>query len=142
MSRVASVLFAAALAASAWPLVSVAGQSNQSDLRVPAEGRTLYVDHCASCHGASGRGDGPAADSMRRTPSNLTLYSQRNGGVFPSERLRRIIDGRGVGAHGSVEMPVWGAVFNASGAGGEAGARARIDAILAHLQSIQERSGE
>lgn len=105
-------------------------------------GQRLYAQHCASCHGSTGRGDGPAADSMRRTPSDLTRYAQANGGVFPEARLRRIIDGREVGAHGSVEMPVWGVVFKAEGNGGTADARGRIDAILAHLRAIQERAGD
>jgi mono/diheme cytochrome c family protein len=105
-------------------------------------GQRLYAEHCASCHGSSGRGDGPAADSMRRTPSDLTRYAQANGGVFPEARLRRIIDGREVGAHGSVEMPVWGVVFKAEGNGGADAARTRIDAILAYVRAMQERAGD
>jgi mono/diheme cytochrome c family protein len=116
-------------------------QPDAATVKARAEGRVLYVDHCAGCHGASGRGDGPAADSLRRRPSDLTGYSQANGGVFPTERLRRVIDGRGVGAHGSVEMPVWGSAFKAV-AGSEQAARDRIAAILAYLQSIQERTGD
>lgn len=40
--------------------------------------------------------------------ADVTTYAARNGGVCPSERLRRIIDGRDVPAHGEPEMPVWG----------------------------------
>ena len=50
-------------------------------------------------------------------------------------------DGRGVGAHGSVEMPVWGSVFKAA-AGSESAARSRIEAIVAYLRSLQERPGD
>jgi hypothetical protein len=39
-----------------------------------------------------------------------------------------------------VEMPVWGSVFKSTG-GSEAAARARIDAIVAYLQSLQARAG-
>ena len=35
----------------------------------------------------------------------------RNGGVLPSERLRQIISGVGVAAHGDREMPLWGRLF-------------------------------
>jgi len=107
-----------------------------------AAGRVLYMEHCASCHGAAARGDGPAADSLRRAPTDLTSFSRANGGVFPSEKTRRIIDGRGVPSHGSVEMPVWGTVFKAaSPTGGSRAVQDRIDAIVAFLESIQERVG-
>ena len=33
-----------------------------------AQGRHLYENSCASCHGASGRGDGPASRGMRPSP--------------------------------------------------------------------------
>src|SRR5512139_1054715 len=102
-----------------------AGQPDAATLKLRAEGRTLYSDHCAGCHGASGRGDGPAADSMRRPPTDLTGYAHANGGVFPTERLRTVIDGRGVGAHGSVQMPVWGSVFKGA-SGSEGAVRERI----------------
>lgn len=109
--------------------------------RVRAEGRTLYLAHCASCHGASGRGDGPVADSLRRRPSDLTQMAKQNGGAFPSAKASRIIDGRDVGAHGTVEMPVWGSVFKRT-EGTEASAAARIAAIVRHLDSLQERAGQ
>ena len=31
-------------------------------------GRALYADYCASCHGAGGRGDGPAAAGLGKAP--------------------------------------------------------------------------
>lgn len=35
------------------------------------DGAALYRRNCASCHGPEGRGDGPAADYLRETPTNL-----------------------------------------------------------------------
>lgn len=118
-----------------------AAQPDAATLKQREAGRTLYMDHCAGCHGASGRGDGPAADSMRRTPTDLTGYAHANGGVFPAEKLRTVIDGRGVGAHGSVQMPVWGSVFKAA-SGSEGAVRERIEAIVAYLRSLQARTGD
>jgi mono/diheme cytochrome c family protein len=37
-----------------------------------AKGRALYQRHCASCHGAGGRGDGPAAGFGADIPDDLT----------------------------------------------------------------------
>lgn len=42
--------------------------------RVPpdlARGKALYAKHCAACHGAEGRGDGPAAKGLEPAPSNF-----------------------------------------------------------------------
>jgi putative copper resistance protein D len=35
-------------------------------------GQALYQTHCASCHGAGGHGDGPAAAGLRPRPADLT----------------------------------------------------------------------
>jgi hypothetical protein len=74
-------------------------------------------------------------------PPSLTSFAVRNGGVFPSERLKRIIDGRDVPAHGNSEMPVWGDAFRRTreGLSGDA-ATARIEAIVRYLETIQERA--
>jgi mono/diheme cytochrome c family protein len=72
-------------------------------------GQELYARFCASCHGESGRGDGPVSKSLAVETPDLTLIARRHGGKFPRERIERIIDGRFIiGAHGSRTMPVWG----------------------------------
>lgn len=106
-------------------------------------GSQLFRAHCAPCHGASGRGGGPVADQLRTMPPDLTKFTARNGGAFPSERVRRIIDGREVRSHGDREMPVWGDVFRIPREGGALSPEAgRIDAIVRYLQAIQERGAE
>jgi mono/diheme cytochrome c family protein len=106
-------------------------------------GALIFRAYCASCHGVSGRGDGPAATEMRHVPPDLTRFSTRNGGVFPSVKLSRIIDGRDVASHGDREMPVWGDAFR-SIAGGMTPEQinSRIEAIVRYLASIQERPAE
>lgn len=42
-----------------------------------AQGKELYARNCASCHGISGRGDGPAAITMRPRPANLQYHLQQ-----------------------------------------------------------------
>jgi high-affinity iron transporter len=37
----------------------------------PARGATLFAQHCSSCHGASGTGDGPAAAGLEPPPANM-----------------------------------------------------------------------
>lgn len=106
---------------------------------VPA-GAELFRNHCATCHGPAARGDGAMVPLLRRLPPDLTKYTARNGGVFPAERLRRVIDGRDVVAHGDPAMPVWGDVFRR--ASGEGTARERIDALVAFVEGLQERGAE
>src|SRR5262245_10354056 len=71
-----------------------------------AQGRELFAKYCASCHGAGGTGNGPAAAAMRRSPPDLTGLALANGGVFPVERVGRIVDGRDVESDGDREMQV------------------------------------
>ena len=107
------------------------------------DGAALFRTYCATCHGAAGRGDGAMAGQLRRMPPDLTTFATRNGGVFPAERVRQVIDGTGIAAHGDREMPVWGRTFMRSSKGdADAQVKARIDALVRFLQSIQERKAE
>lgn len=38
-------------------------------------GKTLYDTNCASCHGATGKGEGPAGASLDPKPADLTEMS-------------------------------------------------------------------
>src|SRR5689334_2078215 len=79
--------------------------SHAQDLYTGAE---LYRAYCASCHGTTGRGDGPVASSMKVEVPDLTRIAARQG-HFPTEQVRRIIGGRTtLPPHGSRDMPVWG----------------------------------
>ena len=49
------------------------------------QGVALYPAHCAGCHGASGRGDGPAARGLPIPPADLTaahLWDHGDGELF------------------------------------------------------------
>ena len=108
----------------------------------PTDGRALFATYCASCHGKTGRGDGPAAEALRIKPADLTQFALRNGGIFPNEKVRRLIDGRdAVRAHGNIEMPIWGDAFQIREGLSESAAKGRIEAIMYYLGSIQQRSG-
>jgi mono/diheme cytochrome c family protein len=49
-----------------------------------SNGQQEYLNSCAVCHGADGKGDGPLADELRKRPSDLTTLTRRNGGEFPT----------------------------------------------------------
>jgi len=104
-------------------------------------GGDLFKTYCASCHGLSAKGDGPLAASMKKAPPDLTLFAERNGGEYPSELVRKIIDGRQpLAGHGGPDMPVWGDAFKRShGGSSEEAVGARIDALVRHLAGLQVR---
>jgi hypothetical protein len=77
---------------------------------------------------------------MKVTPPDLTRIAARNNGVFPAERVRQIILGKGPAAHGERNMPVWGDVFARKIAGPTPDAL--VDALVRHLDGLQQRSAE
>ena len=105
------------------------------------DGAPLYRAYCASCHGLSGRGDGPMAEYLRIPPTDLTHLTQRHGGTFDADAVARAIDGRTrIGSHGPSDMPVWGDAFSSSLAkGGEATLRERVQSLVRHIASLQAR---
>ncbi|MEQ1575036.1 MAG: c-type cytochrome [Vicinamibacterales bacterium] len=105
-------------------------------------GSRLFRTYCASCHGLAGRGDGAMAEHLRRSPPDLTRYTQRNGGVFPTARVTRIVDGRDVAAHGDRTMPVWGDAFSTREGLSASAVSQRIAAIVRYIEGIQERPTE
>jgi len=121
-------------------------QSTRQDLpplAIDSLGATdSYVFYCAPCHGRSGKGDGPVAPSLRVRPADLSTLAERNGGVFPRERVAAYITGIGrpIAAHGTSEMPVWGPAFRALDAS-DTRAAVRVSAIVDHLQSLQPTRG-
>lgn len=42
----------------------------------PADGAKLYQSYCASCHGATGKGDGAAAGTLQPRPIDFTNYDR------------------------------------------------------------------
>lgn len=58
---------------------------------IPAEeksieaGKQIYTRECLSCHGPRGRGDGPQAKDLEKSPGNLTaptMWNQTDGELF------------------------------------------------------------
>jgi mono/diheme cytochrome c family protein len=72
-------------------------------------GKIEYQSSCAACHGADGKGKGVFSAALKATPTDLTVLTKNNHGVFPVNAVYEVIDGRtSISSHGSREMPIWG----------------------------------
>ena len=116
-------------------MLSTLGAAMANDI---SDGRRIYDQYCASCHGPKGEGNGPLASSLTTPPANLRELSQRYGNPLPEDQIARFIDGRSdVKAHGPRDMPVWGTRFYVESNGNKAEVHERIRKLVAYLQSIQ-----
>lgn len=113
-------------------------------------GKREFDASCAVCHGVGGKGDGPfsGVGDWKQAAADLTTLARRNNGVFPFARVYESIDGtQSVKAHGTREMPIWGAHYRAKGAEYYRGtpfdpelyARARIFALTEYIYRLQAR---
>ena len=105
-----------------WDVIAYLWQSNTTPESL-ANGRQLYVQNCAACHGENGAGDGVfaddlaeageasmqtmdgAADMMMQTPVDFT-DPHRMLGASPALLQGKILRG-GMGTG----MPMWGSIF-------------------------------
>ena len=126
----------AAIAAA--PLIFIVTTAFADDV---SEGRTLYVQYCAACHGEKGDGHGPVAKSLKEPTGDLRRLGERYGTPLPAAQIARFIDGRDyVAAHGSREMPVWGERFEdiwTAKDSSQGDMHQRVMKIIAYLQTIQ-----
>jgi mono/diheme cytochrome c family protein len=110
-------------------------------------GRQEFDVHCAGCHGVDAKGNGPNAAGLKVAPADLTSIAGKNAGVFPSDRIIAVIDGRAqIRSHGPRDMPVWGEVYAARAAEHFAGSpydqeafiRGRVLILVDYLRRIQQ----
>jgi len=144
-SRSICILAAAAMMM-AMDGLAVAAGTERADL-----GKREYLNKCAICHGQSGKGDGGMMDLLKKAPSDLTMLSKKNGGVFPFDRVFAVIDGREVvKSHGDRDMPIWGRDYSADTVRAaeyfvdvpydmEIYVRARILALIDYLNRLQSK---
>jgi mono/diheme cytochrome c family protein len=103
------------------------------------DGKQMYTNYCASCHGATGIGNGSAAAALKSAPANLTLLTANNKGVFPGDHVSAVLQfGATNPAHGSTDMPIWGDLFSTMGPDGRDQAKLRIRNISDYLKTLQK----
>ena len=75
-------------------------------------GKVVYKEYCSQCHGAEGKGDGPAASGLSPKPA---VHANIPFEKLPMEYLYNVIyhGGRSVGK--STSMPYWGLTIGQQG---------------------------
>jgi mono/diheme cytochrome c family protein len=90
--------------------------------RGPEPGRALYQAHCASCHGAAGRGDSWRARLLFLRPGDLSSPAIAS---LPDQYLADLIR-HGGSSFGKPGMPSFGFVLS----------DAEIEAVIQYLRSL------
>ncbi len=124
-----------------WDLVALAWQSNTTPDRV-AEGRKLYAENCAACHGETGHGDGVFASEGVMAASLQQAAPSDMPGVIGHETVTpvdftnaknllgansAILQGKIVRGGMGTGMPYWGPIFT----------EAQIWALIDYLWTFQ-----
>jgi mono/diheme cytochrome c family protein len=90
--------------------------------RGPEPGRALFQAHCASCHGAAGRGDSWRARLLFLRPGNLASPAMAS---LPDQYLADVIR-HGGATFGKPGMPSFGFVLS----------DAEIEAVIQYVRSL------
>lgn len=103
---------------------------------LPTSGESMFNHYCATCHGKTGKGDGPAAPALRKTPPNLAELSMRNRGKFPEMRVYSAI-------LGDFEKPdfencsAWGALLQSLSHNNPSELQMRVSALTHYVRTLQ-----
>jgi len=106
----------------------------------PAQsGKEDFQHYCAVCHGQDGKGG-----IWNGTPApDLTRLSEENGGKFPGEEIRKVVDGRSQSRwhQRRRDMPYWGDIFaiEEGNPASNAKVEARISAIVDYIKGLQDK---
>lgn len=88
------------------------------------DGKTIFGMYCATCHGATGAGDGAAAAALNPKPRDLTNAEYISTRSW--EELREVIAMGGANAGMSAVMPAWSGALK----------KDQIDNVLAYVLSL------
>jgi mono/diheme cytochrome c family protein len=92
------------------------------------QGRKLFLNYCASCHGTDASGNGPVVSSLKKQPPDLRRLRAKST-KYSSEQIRKVITGDlSLPVHGNKEMPVWGMILTGPD----------ITNLVKYIESIQK----
>ena len=115
----------------------------EAEMPVAQDGKALFMENCAVCHGADGRGNGAMARAMTKAPKDLTLISVRHGDSFPRAKVMSTVDGYARSDLSGPGMPEFGELLKGdlspfdSGDGIQTPTPRKLVALVEYLESIQ-----
>jgi hypothetical protein len=99
-------------------------------------GKETFLKYCMPRD--AGKGNGPAAIALKPPPSDLTTLSARHEGKYPAGYVSALVKfGRSLTAHGSLNMPVWGACFKELDPVRDPTGQHHVDDVVAYIRSLQ-----
>jgi len=105
--------------------LALAGASGRAGAAEPVDGASLYRTYCSTCHGETGRGDGPAAVSLDPRPADFAdpkFWETRDDAA-----VRKVVKEGGAAVGKSPLMAAWGKVLN----------EAQVEAVIARIKSFR-----
>lgn len=104
----------------------------------PTSGAQMYQSYCASCHGAQGKGNGPAVEFLQTPAPDLTKLSLMNGGEYPEARVfAKLRHSSPSGSEASLTMPDWDRLFRNLHSN-QSQVNLREYNLTTYIQSLQE----
>src|SRR5690606_21403288 len=89
-----------------------------------ADGKKIYDMNCASCHGATGKGDGVASAALKPKPRDLSDAKYMKTRTW--EELHKVIADGGANSGFSALMPAWKGALK----------KKQLDNVLAYVLSL------
>jgi mono/diheme cytochrome c family protein len=93
----------------------------------PQAGKTKYDQFCASCHGVTGKGDGPASAALNPKPHDWT--DKHHVKSHTNEYFIQVIKVGGAALGKSPLMPPWGTVLSDQD----------IQNVVAYIRTLSQR---
>ena len=104
-----------------------AGERGSGNLTyAESQGKTLFGQYCATCHGDEGRGDGQNASNLTPPPPDLSLSKN----VGDRALLRKVISEGSASVGRSPLSPPWGRNLSSQ----------EIDYLVAYCQSLGRKA--
>jgi mono/diheme cytochrome c family protein len=130
-----------------WAGAALAGLAlwgcSEAEMPQPQDGRALYMQHCAGCHGSNGTGAGALAAGLAEVPADLTAIGRRAPQGFDRAAVMSKVDGYARATPAHAGMPAFGALLTGdlipfdSGDGIQTPTPRKLVALVAYLEAIQ-----